>query len=426
MRPASFISSFKQVISVLVLLALVLTGVLFWSRALAIGDGPEKNGAFLRDDRQYDVLFFGSSHVVNGIYPMELWRDYGITAYNLGGHGASIAASYWEMRLAVEQHKPKVAVLDVLFAGSDYTWMEIGLAHELFDPYPLSRLKIQAVTDIFEEKGDRMELLFPLDVYHNRWKDLDTEMVRRGLEGFTDLSPEKGAQTRVEVYPLDRANLLPASDCMEGSSAALGYVEKFVTYCLENGITPVLTYLPCQIPEEWQRACNAALRLGQQLGAEILDMQYLDIPDDSIDWYDDGSHLNPSGALKTTACMGSFLQDRLGLGDHRQDSAYSAWHDDYAAYAARQKETMKNLSTAPQILSLSALELFTVEASVSEDFSDPTVLRQLESLGVTPTVRQDGPALELTVRDSAGTVLIQKSFAEETVLRALVDSSVSP
>ena len=49
---------------------------------------------------------------------------------------------------------------------------------------------------------------------------------------------------------------------------------------------------------------------------------------------------------------------------------------------------MKNLSTAPQILSLSALELFAVEASVSEDLSDPTVLRQLESLGVNATVRR--------------------------------------
>ena len=164
MRPASFISSFKRVISVLVLLALVISGVLFLSRALAITDGPEKNGAFLRDDRQYDVLLFGSSHMVNGIYPMELWKNYGITAYDLGGHGASLAASYWEMRLAVEKHKPKVAVLDVLFAGSDYTEMEMGLAHELFDPYPLSRLKIQAVRDIFANEGDRMELLFPLDV----------------------------------------------------------------------------------------------------------------------------------------------------------------------------------------------------------------------------------------------------------------------
>lgn len=422
MHPASFISSFKRVISVLVLLALVISGVLFLSRALAITDGPEKNGAFLQDDRQYDVLLFGSSHMVNGIYPMELWKNYGITAYDLGGHGASLAASYWEMRLAVEKHKPKVAVLDVLFAGSDYTEMEMGLAHELFDPYPLSRLKIQAVRDIFANKGDRMELLFPLDVYHNRWKELDTEMVERGLEGFQNLSTEKGAQTRVEVYPLEQAPLLDPSDCLEKTSVALGYVEKFVTYCLENDITPVLTYLPCQISEEWQRACNAALRLGEQLGAEILNMQNMNLIDYAIDWYDDGSHLNPSGALRTTACMGSFLQNQLGLVDHRQDAAYSVWDDDYAAYVACQMERMKELSTAGQLLSLSALDLFTVEATISPDFSDQTVLHQLQSLGVTPAIRKDGPDLELIIRDTQGNELVHKCFETETTLTETVEA----
>ena len=421
MRPASFISSFKRLISVLVLLALVVSGVLFLSRALAVTDGPVKNGAFLRDDRQYDVLLFGSSHMVNGIYPMELWQNYGITAYDLGGHGASLAASYWEMRLAVEKHKPKVAVLDVLFAGSDYTEMTLGLAHELFDPYPLSRLKIQAVQDIFADKGDRMELLFPLDVYHDRWKDLDTEMVERGLEGFQNLSAEKGAQTRVEVYPLEQAPLLEPSDCRENTSVALGYVEKFVTYCLENDITPVLTYLPCQISEEWQRACNAALRLGEQLGAEILNMQYMDLIDYAIDWFDDGSHLNPSGALKATACMGDFLRNQLSLADHRQDAASSVWYDDYTAYAASQMERMKNLATAEQILSLSSLDLFTVEAAISPDFSDQTVLHQLESLGVTPTIRQDGPDLELTIRDAQGNELVHKCFETKTMFTETVD-----
>lgn len=421
MRPASFISSFKRVISVLVLLALVASGVLFLSRALAVTDGPVKNGAFLRDDRQYDVLLFGSSHMVNGIYPMELWQNYGITSYDLGGHGASLAASYWEMRLAVEKHKPKVAVLDVLFAGSDYTEMSLGLAHELFDPYPLSRLKIQAVQDIFADKGDRMELLFPLDVYHDRWKDLDTEMVERGLEGFQNLSAEKGAQTRVEVYPLEQAPLLESSDCRENTSVALGYVEKFVTYCLENDITPVLTYLPCQISEEWQRACNAALRLGERLGAEILNMQYMDLIDYAIDWFDDGSHLNPSGALKATACMGNFLRNQLGLADHRQDTACSVWFDDYTAYVASQMERMKKLSTPGKILSLSSLDIFTVEAAISPDFSDQTVLHQLESLGVTPTIRQDGPDLELTIRDTQGNELMHKCFETETTLTETAD-----
>ena len=82
----------KRTLSVLVLLGLVGSGVLFLTRALAMTEGPEKNGSFLKEDRDYDVLLFGSSHMVNGIYPMELWKDYGITAYNLSGHGAGLAA----------------------------------------------------------------------------------------------------------------------------------------------------------------------------------------------------------------------------------------------------------------------------------------------------------------------------------------------
>ena len=107
-------SFLKRAVSVLVLLTLVCSGVLFLTRALAMTEGPEKNGSFLQEDRDYDVLFFGSSHAVNGIYPMELWKDYGITSYNLSGHGAGLAASYWTMRLATQYHKPRVAVLDVL------------------------------------------------------------------------------------------------------------------------------------------------------------------------------------------------------------------------------------------------------------------------------------------------------------------------
>ncbi len=42
---------------------------------------------FLASDTEYDVLFFGSSHVYSAISPMQLWKDYGITSYNLGCGG---------------------------------------------------------------------------------------------------------------------------------------------------------------------------------------------------------------------------------------------------------------------------------------------------------------------------------------------------
>ena len=43
MRPALSIFSFKRVVSVALLLALVLSGVAFWSNALRMNDGYYKN-----------------------------------------------------------------------------------------------------------------------------------------------------------------------------------------------------------------------------------------------------------------------------------------------------------------------------------------------------------------------------------------------
>ena len=63
---------------------------------------------------KYAVLFFGTSHVNNAVFPMELWKDYGITAYNFGGHANAIATSYWVMKNALDYTHPKLVVFDCL------------------------------------------------------------------------------------------------------------------------------------------------------------------------------------------------------------------------------------------------------------------------------------------------------------------------
>lgn len=72
--------------------------------------------------------------------------------------------------------------------------------------------------------------------------------------------------------------------------------------------------------------------------------------------------------------------------------------------------------TAGQLLTLAAMEPFTVEAAVSEDFSDASILRLLENLGVTPSGLETSGQLRITVRDETGAVLNEKAFAQSTVL----------
>ena len=112
MRPALSIFSskrFRQAVSILTLLALLASGLGFLSRSLRMNDGYYRFTPFLTNQQEYDVLFFGTSHVVDSVNPMQLWAEQGITSYNLAIHGGSIASSYWMLRMALEYKVPKIA-----------------------------------------------------------------------------------------------------------------------------------------------------------------------------------------------------------------------------------------------------------------------------------------------------------------------------
>ena len=45
---------------------------------------------FYQQEEDFDVLFLGTSHVINAVYPMELWRGVGVVSFNIGKHFINI------------------------------------------------------------------------------------------------------------------------------------------------------------------------------------------------------------------------------------------------------------------------------------------------------------------------------------------------
>lgn len=66
---------------------LFAAGIRFLTKLSDPGYAYSKNRDFIEHSDSYDVLFFGNSHMANGVFPMELWNDYGIVSYNLAGFG---------------------------------------------------------------------------------------------------------------------------------------------------------------------------------------------------------------------------------------------------------------------------------------------------------------------------------------------------
>ena len=80
----------RRILSTVVCFVLIVA-VLAWATfVLERKKSYHKLSPFFREEQDYDVLFLGNSHMINGVLPMQLWDEYGITSYNLGGHAATL------------------------------------------------------------------------------------------------------------------------------------------------------------------------------------------------------------------------------------------------------------------------------------------------------------------------------------------------
>ena len=85
-----------------------------------------------------EVLFLGTSHMMCGISPVEIYEKNGIVSYNLGTASQPIQGTYYLLKEAFKYQSPKVIVLDVsnLFypRTDDFAWEYIF--HNLFPESP--------------------------------------------------------------------------------------------------------------------------------------------------------------------------------------------------------------------------------------------------------------------------------------------------
>ncbi len=80
----SFIKNLKRTGAVLLTISIIFVGYKCAYKIFSDKVGYRHYIPFLKNRTNYDIFFMGSSHMHNGIFPMQLWNDYGITSYNLG------------------------------------------------------------------------------------------------------------------------------------------------------------------------------------------------------------------------------------------------------------------------------------------------------------------------------------------------------
>lgn len=329
---------FGKTILFLVILLAVMAAVMVVTQRK---ESYEKNAAFFDEAKKdhVDVLFLGSSHVINGINPAVLYRDYGFTSYNLGGHGSLMQETYWQLIRALDVCKPKCVVVDTYMLEKDYQYVDImddnatdadrsvsvEQLHLNMDAYPLSKLKIAAINELVFDKEIKKEFLFDFMVYHDRWKELGGEDFK-AITGKSKKNKLMGAEMRYGVKTdVDVYDKAADDQILTEETVGMTYLRKILDECKRDGIEVIPVYLPFSATTTDQIAANTAGAIASEFDTTYLNMLKADgIIDEAADLNDHG-HLNSTGAEKVTDYIGNVLMEKDILIDHRGDEEYSEW-----------------------------------------------------------------------------------------------------
>ncbi|MCM1416860.1 MAG: SGNH/GDSL hydrolase family protein [bacterium] len=290
-----------------------------------------KEGGFIaqyyREAGGHDVIFLGDCEVYANFSPMELYRNYGITAYVRGTPQQLVWMSYYVAEETFHYETPRVLVFNVNAMRYDEPVSE-AYNRLTIDKMRWSGSKAGIIAVSMTEEEQFLSYVFPLLRYHSRFDQLTQE-------DFSYLFRVKdntfnGFELHTEVVPV---GTLPAKRTLTDDrfgNVCYEYLDRLRLLCEEKGTELILVKAPSLYPywyeeyDEQIREYAAAHGLSFYNFVERSEEIGLDFAEDT---YDGGYHLNLSGAVKLSRCFGKILTEEHGLPDRRQEAETASVYD---------------------------------------------------------------------------------------------------
>jgi hypothetical protein len=342
-RANLFISNFKKYIKrIIAIVCLIAVLICMMIKYMDLTKTSETSRFYdfyhYVEDNTIDVLCIGSSHIAAGLSPVQMWDDYGISAYNLWGGTQSAWFSYYYLTEALKTQNPKVVILDVYTVISDEEYLNEQIGINLMT-LNINYNKYCAIKAAGADNLTDLLLTFP--IMHTRYNELDigswdnTDTCFLGLMYRTGIEPYENVENVESVV-----DVTPISDMAEE------YIRKSIELCQQNDISIILSNAPWPcVTAENQQKYNYVNAIAEEYGIPFIngclmtDELQMDYTQDS---FGDAGHLNYYGVTKYTTWMENFLSDNYDLEDHRGDSKYSHWEQ--ASVRLQKKKNLEALA----------------------------------------------------------------------------------
>ena len=235
---------------------------------------------FKKNGYDYDVLFVGASHVTWSIYPLDLKEKYGISSYNIALEGAYPEMWYWIVKEALKYSAPKLIVIDPYLMTREIQLDNNASLHQMLDVYPLDLDKVQAVMEFDEDYVrwgtlDKVGVLLKFPDYHTRIR----ELTQSDFEADDFVNEELNiVRNDTVISGIEFNDISRTSEVTDDYNNSMGYIEKTVKLCRDNGIEVLLAKTPNPSNEESMKYYNWCYALADKYdGVEYVDMDDTDV-----------------------------------------------------------------------------------------------------------------------------------------------------
>lgn len=398
-------------------------------------ESVKKYADFWKLSNQIDVLFFGSSHVLNGISPLELYAGYGITSYNMAKHGGMITESYWMLMNALDYCQPKCVVVDLWALDRDYQYIDlmdgnrkqdeldksVSFFRDNIDSWPLTKTKVAAVNDLISDYEIKKEFFWNFSVYHDRWssisaKDFKMAMGEMVESSYLGASPMYITNPNFPIYQAQKTE-----DVLTYDTVCVKYLYKIIEECKKRNIEVIFTFMPMaeSYEQDWL-AVNTGKIIAEEndiLFLDLLDHDTQNVIDYELDMFDEG-HANNSGMKKLTFFVGNYLCEVDGIVDHRGDTEYQVWGELVGQWQT--EELQRVLSESNLYLELSMIYNLNSNgiifmpgnsSALQDDIVQKLIMQLAGSDMVLKAAEQGGPYL--MIRDGSNGIMQVQEFVGE-------------
>lgn len=281
-----------------------------------------------------DIALIGSSDLYSGFVPVELWDKYGYTSTVISTPKQTVQRSYTFLEELLKVQSPKLVVIetDMFYQGVP---LDKKAEIEIEKPKYLTILakakKIIKLVSTFPI-GENLENHFTVFMFHDTWKTLKTNQLRRLINKDNEITCEHGYNFNKIIYPIqDNARMTPTDDTEAIPDENVPYIQKMLDDCKQRGIRVMLIEMPSLTSWNYARY-NAVKQLADKNEVEFIDLNLKEnftgsqISCDS-DYRDNGNHLNYYGAVKATHFLGDIIHSMHNdiLTDRRSDKQFEYW-----------------------------------------------------------------------------------------------------